>query len=327
MENGIISDKIANVTNYKDELTGFNDVLGVERQVKIYQWVENKEFLEDKNRYVYSYFKKWVEEPVDSTAFYDRSKNNSCGEKNTYQNKYFLVDKIVTKQNGYFLDKKYFSNKIHFKDVEFKDGTVIYGTIIKKKVKKINVEQENDDSGHIDLDYYVSSMNKSTVVKSRDKFIAYNNILTNSKDIEKPEICDNIIKYRVFNPKNVLALGAVKDKKIVPYDDFILVEFDKSINNKFLIIRKLRFLSVIIVIISLIIFVTSFILYKLRIHKTFTLKRVPFFNEYLVYSRWSNFNTMCVVSIVLLISVHYTYFIAVPIALLIIAKNIDYYSI
>ena len=189
------------------------------------------------------------------------------------------------------------------------------------------MEQENDDSGHIDLDYYVSSMNKSTVVKSRDKFIAYNNILTNSKDIEKPEICDNIIKYRVFNPKNVLALGAVKDKKIVPYDDFILVEFDKSINNKFLIIRKLRFLSVIIVIISLIIFVTSFILYKLRIHKTFTLKRVPFFNEYLVYSRWSNFNTMCVVSIVLLISVHYTYFIAVPIALLIIAKNIDYYSI
>lgn len=315
------TDKIKNKNIYKDELMQMDNITALKRAVKIYQWVEEKHFIKKENKYKYSYSLKWVNKPINSNDFKDKTKNNNCKNNNIYSNKEFIIEKIQTK-NGYTLEKKYFIDKIKYKTLSFNNDSIFYGLSIKNK--EYNKQTNNS---YTDLDSYVSSTDNKVAIFEKDKFIAINNILFLGKNFYKPQVCDIKINYKIFKPTDISFFSYVVDNEITPYKNFNIINFSSKNINNLVLLKKFEMFLKLILIINLLIFFTNSVIKELHKSSWFTLKYIPFFNEYFAYTKNNKLNLFCIMSIFVFIIVGYYILIILPLFILFIARQFDYYSI
>lgn len=293
----INTDNIENSITYKDEFVKLNNVIALQKNVKIYQWVE------DNNTYT----KQWVDKKIDSSQFVDKSKNNNCNT-NTYTSKNIVIDKIITKHN-LIIKQSDFITKIRYTPLVF-NTKFLYG--LSTKINN-NIDK---NATYTDLDSYVSSIDNKVIHAEKDKFNVVNgDILYSGVNYNNPEICDIKITYKYFSSKNITFLNSN------------IVDFYRKNIIKLIIFKRITFLAILLVVVNIIVFCVKIILIMLQKIPDFTLQYIPFFNEYFVYSQNIYFNTFCISSILLCITGGYWVFGIISLMLLIVAREIDYYGV
>lgn len=322
-----IKDKIKNKVNFKDDLIDIeiNNVLALRKTVRIYQWVENKKLMNKTGTYIYTYQKDWVNNFIDSKIFHDKTKNNYQKNARVYKSEIIFPDSIITKKDNYELDQVYFEDKIKLKKLEFKNTDVVFrGAPIKKSY---NIKYEEEES-YKDLDSYVAAEERKIAKNDTDRFqVIDRTTLFNGNDYSNPEIGDVKITYEIFSPDYISFFGKIEDNRLIPYGDFIEVNFNDS--DKAKLIKKYK----IIFVIKLAIFstVAYLILYFLigfiqNNIKNVILNLIPYFNEYLVFG---NKNTIVLLFFFFLfpLAIRLYFFSIIPLIVLYFLRQIDYYSI
>ncbi len=323
-----IKDRIKNKINFKDSLIGveINDVFALKKNVRIYQWVEDKKLMNKTGAYVYTYRKEWTDNFIDSKKFYDKTKNNYQKNARIYKNEVIFPDGIITKKNNYELDRVYFEKKVKFKKFKFKDkAAVFYGAPI-EKTYDIRYEEEET---YKDLDSYVAAEERKIAKNDVDKFkvVVDGSILFNGNNYKEPEIGDVEITYEIFSPEYISFFGKVKNGKLVPHGDFIEVSFDNIEKTKLIDKYKGIFLAKFIIFIFLsyliLCYIVDFMQNKI---KDLTLKVIPYFNEYFVFG---DKNTIIILFFLLhlFFAVRLYLLAIIPIIILYFLRQIDYYSI
>lgn len=308
-------------TLYKDELIELEDSIAVLRNVFIYQWIEYKD--KDTNKYVYN--KAWVKGFVNSNNYFDKTKINNCHLNNEYKNINFIANNIKT-NNSIVIDKKYYIDKIKYHPLEFKKNKIYYGL-------ELNTQNDiKEDEDYLDPDLYVSSLDKKVALVDREKFkvVGNNNnkILFNGNNFNNPSICDIKIEYKIFNPQKISFFGNIDDNNNKSDNHYYLISFNDNINLNILIKKEqLYFFGKLLLFTNLIIFLVSTILNILIYLKDFTLKYIPFLNEYLIFSNKPILNTFIISTILFLIVLNHYIFIIIPLLILFILRQIDYCSI
>ena len=282
-----VNEEIINKTNYKDELLILKNIAAVKRNIYIYKDMSGK--------------RDWY---LDKTS------------ESGYNNAYFVLDNIKT--SNYSLNKKYFENKIKFKQVKFKSNSIFYGNEIK------NYKYFNDENNYTDLDSYVSSTNKRIAKIKRDKFIVIDDYkLYKGSNYYSPKIGDVLITYYTFSPENLYFFGNFKNLKQNNYK----VIFDVSNNFFITIFLKSKVIIIIFLFINIMLFFIVLLLKKLYQLKNFTLNFIPFFNEYFAYSDKFYFNSVILLIIIGFVCLDKYYFAIITLIPLLIKREIDYYSI
>ena len=286
----ITTENIKNSITYQDEFIKLNNVVALEKDVKIYQLVKERN-----NKYT----KQWV----------DIDKINNCNT-NTYFSKNIIIDKIIT-QNNIIIEQKYFIDKIQYTPLIF-NAKFLYGL----PTKINNHNNINKNTTYTDLDSYVSSIDNKIVHIEKDKFSVVNdNILYSGIDYSNPQICDIKITYKYFSPTNITFLNSN------------IMDFNRENIVKLINFKKITFLVILLVMVNIIIFCVKIVLIILKKVPDFTLQYIPFFNEYFVYSQNIYFNTFCISSILLCVVGGSWIFGIVPLVFLVIAREVDYCSI
>ena len=286
-----INEKIINKKEYKDEFLTIKDVVAVKKTVFIYQQKESKG--------------AWVEKTTE--------------DNNGYNSQYFVVDNIETK--NHVLDKKFFEKRINFIDYKLKDGTVFYG----KEVE--NHDYFKEENSYTDLDTYISDKDQKIVESKKDRFTVVLGKLYKGKHYTEPEIGDILITYKVFKPNYLYFFGYTGDINLKAFQDYYLVKFDYDYDTTTALGIKFLGIVVIIVVANIMLFLVRLILMKLTKSRGFTLRFVPFFNEYLVYSKNLYFNSTCFTVLLLFFVCEFYIFMLIPMILLFVARQKDYYSI
>ena len=282
-----VNEEIINKTNYKDELLILKNVAAVKKNVYIYKNISGK--------------KDWY---LDKTS------------ESGYNNTYFVLDNIKTL--NYSLNKKYFENKVKFKQVKFKNSSIFYGNEIK------NYKYFDDESNYTDLDSYISNTNKKIAKIKRDKFIVIDDYkLYKGSNYYNPKIGDVLITYYTFSPNNLYFFGNFKNLKQNNYK----VIFDVNNNFFITIFLKSKVIIIIFLFINVILFFIILLLKKLYQLKNFTLNFIPFFNEYFAYSDKFYFNSVILLIMIGFICLDKYYFAVIAFIPLLIEREIDYYSI
>lgn len=319
--------KIINKSNFKDDEIDLKikNILFLKKEVYRYQWIEQKELLKKTNTFNYTYSKQWKPYFADSNKFQDKTKNNYT-KKHFYKSKIIAPNQIIL-DNNYSLDAKYIkSNKKKFEIVKFPFNYKTSGKIINKNYN-FNYEKREEFA---DLDSYVSANIKETAVKEKDKFEVFNDyILYNGKDIYNPEIGDTKIIYKTFSPDVVSFLGNVEDNKLTPYNKYISIDFSEKNKDDLLNRIKIKFIIELAIYINFIIYIVDKILsiLKNKSMKEITLKVMPYFNEYFVYTKYNKTNNFLITVLLLSIVIQFYYITALASFILIILRNVDYYSI
>ena len=282
-----INEEIVNKTDYNDELVILKNIVAIKRNVYIYKNISGK--------------KDW---------YLDKSFESG------YDNKYFILNDIKTLNHS--LNKKYFEDKIKFKQVKFKRNYVFYGNEIK------NYKYFKEEDAYTDLDSYVSETNKKIAKIKRDKFIVVDDYkLYKGSNYYKPKIGDVLITYYTFSPKKLYFFGNFKNIQQNNYK----VMFDVSNIFFMTMFLKSRVIVIIFLFINIVLFFIVLLLKKLYQLKNFTLNFVPFFNEYFAYSDKFYFNSVFLSIIIIFICIDKYYLSIISIVPLLIAREIDYYSI
>ena len=314
---GIISGNILNKTTYKDEILTINDVIAVSKEVYTYQWLEVQEVLNKITKY--SYKKEWSKKIIDSKYFKDKTKSNDVN-KNIYTSNYFVLDNIKTK--NHIINKNYYINEIKLKQLDIKAGKVFYG--VNKKNKKYYGENK---SSYTDLDSYVSSNDNYVAKYDKDKFVAIKDgILFNGRNIKEPEIGDVLVIYKVFKANDIYFFGELDDGELKSYKNYFITSFSNDINSK-LDVFKIKIILMLSFGIIIMLFLIKNILKKLKQTRLFTLKYIPFFNEYFVYSKNINFISIILFLFSVLTLFNLYIFAIIVLIPLIIARELDYFSI
>ncbi|MDR1499312.1 MAG: TMEM43 family protein [Rickettsiales bacterium] len=315
-----VHDKIKNKVDYSDEdvdLT-INDVFSLKKEVHTYQWVEERKSLNKSENFSYVYKKQWTEHPVNSDEFYDKTKVNF--HPNNYKNKVIIPDKLVTAKHNYVLDHKHFLSKIQYKYHKFRANEVVLGTFLNKKY---NFNYKNNDTKNfVDLDAYVSSIEKEVAEKEREKLkVVDEHILYNGENMDDPKIGDVKIVYKIFTPPSVSILENTKNKSII-------VDFTGKSKNDLLFNYRVGLFFLLALYFNALFFVINKILLFLRgDFRDFSLRFIPYFNEYFVYSCNHKTNVTLVSLAFFLIVIKIYWLVPIPLLLLIIFRKFDYYSI
>ena len=237
-----IKDKIKNKVNFKDDLIDIeiNNMLALRKTVKIYQWIESKKLMNKTGTYVYTYKKEWASNFIDSKKFHDKKKNNYQKNAGVYKSEIIFPENIITKKDGYELDQVYFEDKIKLKKLEFKNTDVVFrGAPIKKSY---NIKYEEEET-YKDLDSYVAAKERKIAQNDTDRFQVIDKyILFNGYDYENPEVGDVMITYEIFSPDYISFFGKVEDNRLIPYGDFIEVNFTDSDKSKLMKKYKIIFI-------------------------------------------------------------------------------------
>lgn len=315
---GIVDDIIINDNKYSDGIVTINGAIAVKRDVYTYQW---REIQKMSNKIgTYKYDKIWSKNIIDSTKFSDKTKNNNVG-RNLYKSSYFILDNIKTR--NYKIDKKYYEKYIELEPFNFKTDAVFYGQKIKNKDYFVN----SKESYYTDLDIYISDNDKKVAQYDRDVFrVVGNGVLFSGKNYNNPEIGDIVIVYKVFKANKIYFFGEINGTDLTAYKNYFVIDFKDNIHND-VHLFKMKFLFIFIISVNVLMLLIKLILGKLKQLKSFTLRRIPFFNEYFSYSNKDYFNIFCLFSITMLILTSLYIFIIIPAILLFIARQIDYYSI
>lgn len=322
-----LSDKIQNKIKYKDKLIDLKieDILIIKKNVKIYQWIETKKLLNKIGSYIYDYEKKWSDNFIDSKKFNDKTKNNYQKNANTYKNEIIFPNFIITEKDNYEINKIYFENKVKLKPFIFNEPNIVfYGAPIKKSYDLKYKEEEN----FTDLDLFVATKEKKVAKKELDKFFVVNNqTIFNGIDFKNPEIGDVKITYEVFSPDYISFLGKIKNKKLIPYENFIMVDFISKSKNTMIKKLKTQFISEISIYIILIYFALYFIVTNIRGElKSISINTIPFINEYCIFGD-KNHIILLFISIILSIILKLYIIILISTIILYVNRQIDYYSI
>ena len=317
----LIKDTITNTATYKDELIELHNIVSVNKNVEIYQWIENEIITKKTGKRQITYKKQWIKNPVDSTSFNDATKNNNCTNKNIYKSKQFTINKITT-DNNYIIEQQDFYNKIQHSPLHLKKDSVYYGLPIKKQI------QIQKEESYTDLDSYVSSIDNKTAHIEKDKFIVINEgVLFNGSNYLNPQICDTKITYKIFKPNTVTFFGNANNDILKTNSKFSMLDFSNKNINIIITIKKIIFLIMLIVVVNIIALCIKFLLQTFKKIQKFTLTYIPFFNEYFIYSNKIYLDTIYITSTVLFIIAGYYILAPIPIIPLIIARQFDYYSI
>lgn len=322
-----LSDKIQDKIKYRDKLIDLkiDDVLVIKKKVKVYQWVETKKLLNKMGSYIYDYEKKWSDNFIDSKKFNDKTKNNYQKNANTYKNEIIFPNVIITEKDNYEIDKIYFEDKIKLKPFIFNESKkVFYGAPIKKSYDIKYQKEEN----FTDLDLFVAAKEKKVAKKELDKFYVVDKYtIFNGVNFKNPEIGDVKITYEIFSPEYVSFLGKIKNKKLVPYKNFIVVDFVPKRKDTVIKELKIRFIIEITIFITTLYFILYFIITNMRGElKNISLNIIPFINEYCVFGK-KNQIILLFISIILLIILKLYIIILIPIIIFYINRQIDHYSI
>jgi hypothetical protein len=284
-----IEDEIDNRGELRDNIlraVAAADVFALRRKVQLYQWVEDKRLMSGRTAYNYSYQKQWVDKPVNSDKFRDRTKSNHVEQLNNlraYRSETIFVGNIKTKR-GFELDRKYFSNNLSYTGLVFKNPDISYVS----SIIRAETEQKSDQNEtYTDLDSYVGSTGPKKIISEDrlDKFnIIEGHILYNGIDFSNPNIGDIKIEYEVSSPRKISFLGSVVNKKLIPYRG--LVEIDSGVKtvDKFIWRRQLAAIQRIIFI-SLLLFIVVDLLFKIIQEnlRMYFLHVIPFFDKYFLY--------------------------------------------
>lgn len=310
---GSIKGSILNKETYKDEILTVKDVVSVSREVYRYQWTEIQET--SSKIATYNYKKIWSRKPIDSSNFRDKTKNNNV-DRSIYEETFFILNNIETKNHT--INKNYYIKKIKLTPIKFKKKE-FSGKIIEDSFD-INKESFTD------LDSYLSYEDGRFAKYKRDKFIVIDDgILFNGKNIKEPEIGDTIIVYKAFKPNYIYFFGEL-NKELSSYKGYFAITFEDNLDKNIKQLKNKIIFSVVIGITLIFLFI-DLIVCKLSQLKLFTLKYVPFFNEYFIYSKKKYFNIFCLFFFFILIIFNLYYLSAIPAILLFIARQVDYFSI
>ena len=322
-----LRDKIKNKVNFKDEFIDIEikNVLALRKNVKIYQWIETKKVMKKTGAYVYLYNKDWSDKFIDSNKFHDKTKNNYKKNALVYKSEIMFSENIITKKDGYELDSIYFEDKIKLQKLEFKNMDVVFRGAPMKKSYNIKYEEQET---YKDLDSYIAAKEKKIAEKDVDKFkIIDKTILFNGNDYKNPEIGDVKITYEIFSPDYITFFGKIENKMLVPYGNFIEVNFTDT--DKKTLIQKYKIKLVIeLLIFSVVTYIALFISIKLlRLNnKELILDLVPYFNEYIIFGN-IDIIVISLFFILFFIAVRLYILLIIPLILLYYFRQIDYYSI
>lgn len=322
-----IKDRIKNKINFKDNLINvkINDILALKKNVRVYQWVEDKKLMNKTGAYVYIYKKEWSNSFIDSKKFHDKTKDNHQKNAKIYKSEMILPDSIITKKDNYELDQIFFKKKVNFKKFIFKDPKVVFYGVPIEKTYDIRYEEEET---YKDLDSYVASEERKIAKNDTDKFRVINGfILFNGDNYKEPEIGDVEITYEVFSPEYVSFFGKVENNKLLPNKDFMEVNFNGLDKTKLIKKYKIVFLVkfAIFMLFNYLILCCTVDLMQNKI-TDLILKIIPYFNEYFVFGKKN--------AIIILLFFFYIFFairlyllVVIPITILYFLRQIDYYSI
>lgn len=322
-----IKDKIKNKVNFRDDLIDIeiNNVLALRKIVKIFQWVENKKLMNKTGSYIYTYKKEWVSNFIDSKTFHDKNKDNYKKNARVYKNEIIFPSSIITKKDGYELDQVYFEDKVKLRKLEFKDTDVVFRGAPIKKVYNIKYEEEET---YKDLDSYVAAEERKIAKNDTDRFkVIDKSILFNGDDYKNPEIGDVKIAYEIFSPDYISFFGKIENNRLIPYGDFIEVNFTDSDRRTLVIKYKAKFI-IELLLFSVSIYIILFFMIEIlqKEIKEFVLNLVPYFNEYLVFGNKGIIVTLFFL-LLFFFAVRLYVFSTIPIIFFYCFRQIDYYSI
>lgn len=311
--NGTIKNKI----NYKDDelKISIENILGIKKDVYIYQLVESKKYLKKTNKYTNLYEKQWVKQQINS---------NNFTNKNIYTSKEIIPKELIF-GNDYILENKFFYKKLKFENYYF-NRKYIKGKYLNKSFEEKFVESNT----YSDLDSYVSSNNGTFAKNEREKFkIIDGYILFNGVNFEEPEIGDTKIIYSVFSADFVSFLGSKDNKKLKPYKNFFAVDFEKNGKEEIVFMEKMKFIFYFFIFINTGVFIINKILLilKSKTYKHITLRYIPYFNEYFIYSKNHKLNILLLFSFLVTVIFNLYWLALFIIFTIIYLRNIDYYSI
>ena len=322
-----LKDKIKNKINFKDNLIDvrINDILALKKNVRVYQWIEDKKLMSKTGAYVYTYRKEWSNNFIDSKEFHDKTKNNYQKNAKIYKSEILFPDSIITKKNNYELDQTYFKKKVEFKKFEFRDPKVVFYGVPLEKTYDIRYEEEET---YKDLDSYVASEERKIAKNDTDKFrIIGKSTLFNGDNYREPEIGDVEITYEIFSPEYLSFFGKVGNNKLLPNEGFMEVDFNGLDKPKLIKKYKTIFLVKLAIFVLFTYLMLSCVVDLMQKKITdLVLKIIPYFNEYFVFADKN--------SIIILLFFMYMFFairlyllIIIPMIILYFLRQIDYYSI
>jgi hypothetical protein len=283
---------IVNRTNFVDSnIHGvvINKIFALRKNVKVYQWVEERRLSKGGTSYVYRYRRQWSDKLVNSDIFQDRSKSNHVDDLvnlKLYKNENLFVKNIIT-ESGFEIDKKYFTDQIEYRKVLFGNPKAIYrGKVIRRK----NRPKSEIKSNYVDLDSYVSDsgVNGRTMADGyQDDFRVIDGyILYNGKDFLNPEIGDVKIEYEVFSPNKISFFGAIRNNRLIPYRN--LLEIDSYITERDKFLSKCRVNIIIrLIVIFLLLMIMVDLMFKIIQEnlRIYFLHIIPFFGNYFLFGR------------------------------------------
>lgn len=310
---GSIKGNILNKGTYKDEILTIKDTISVSREVYRYQWTEIQET--SSKITTYNYKKIWSKKPIDSSNFRDKTKNNNV-DKNIYEEKFFVLSNIETKNHT--IDKNYYIKKIKLTPIKFKRKE-FSGKIVEDS---FDIKKES----FTDLDSYLSYEDGRLAKYKKDKFVVIDDgILFNGENIKEPEIGDTIIVYKEFKADYIYFFGEL-NKELGSYKNYFAITFEDNLDKNIKQLKNKIIFSAIAGVVLVFLF-TDLIVCKLSQLKLFTLKYIPFFNEYFIYSKKRYFNIFCLFFFFISIIFNLYYLSIIPALLLFIARQVDYFSI
>jgi hypothetical protein len=322
-----INDRLKNKIDYVDDELDvkINNIISVKKEVSMYQWNEGKKLNRNGN-FVHSYKKIWSSHYINSDNFYDKNKKNINNLKK-YKSVVIVPNKLFMMRHGYTLDVKYFKDKIKYKIYDFGGiNRVFEGAPVEKEY---GFKYEDKGNDYSDPDSYVALVEKSPAIKERERFRLYNNVLYNGKNIKNPEIGDIKITYKIFSPTFISFFGNIINKELVPYNNEAIFDFDIGKDEKDLMLKyKMIIIAELVIYINIVFFLLDRILFYFRNQlKGFALSCIPYFNEYFAFANENKINTFLVFMIFLGVVIGSIPIILFLFFLLVILRNIDYYSV